>query len=247
MKHTFFTVISLLILLIFAGLFPPAAHSVNSADRLEISNWPQLNFSHLKYSEAEITLANPKHNLVLVNRLRKLPADYEPQDLVIPDIPFLEEGDLPKNHLQPKAAEAIEELFFAAKEEGLVLAGVSGYRSYERQQEIFNQNVQQVGRQAAERFSAPPGASEHQTGLAIDISSSEVSYQLTQSLGETKSGQWIAENAHKFGFIIRYPKDKEHITGYQYEPWHLRYVGQPHAQIIYEKDITLEEYVYTNY
>ena len=120
---------------------------------------------------------------------------------------------------------------------GYDLTLISGHRSYEQQAQIYNSYVSQYGEAAANRFSARPGESEHQTGLAFDVG------QIKNSFGDTPAGQWLDENCAKYGFIIRYPEGKEEITGYQYEPWHIRYVGIEHAQYIMENGITLEEYL----
>ena len=189
-----------------------------------------------------VTVTNMGEITVLVNKQRKLPPDYEPHDLVVPNIPFSFEGDHPKKKLRKEAAEALEALFAQAKKENIQLAGVSGYRSYATQEAIFQYNVKTQGEEQARRVSAVPGHSEHQTGLAMDVSSPSVNYALIEEFGETKEGKWLAENAHKFGFIIRYPQGKEHITGYAYEPWHLRYVGKDIAGEIAKKGLTLEEY-----
>lgn len=111
----------------------------------------------------------------------------------------------------------------------------SGYRSYEYQQLIY------VG----DKYQAKPGESEHQSGLAIDVTIDGVG--LHEEFGHTKEGKWLNDNCHKYGFIIRYPKNKEAITGFLYEPWHIRYVGIDVAHIIYKNDITLEEYINNNY
>lgn len=95
----------------------------------------------------------------------------------------------------------------------------------------------------ANQTSAKPGESEHQTGLAMDVSSPSVNFQLTQYYGHTREGKWLVENAPKHGFIIRYPEGKEYITGYNYEPWHIRYVGKNAAEFIMNENITLEEYL----
>lgn len=179
---------------------------------------------------------------VIVNKQRNLPADYEPDDLVVPDIPFSFSGDDPKKQLRKEAAEAIEQLFAAAKKDGIELAAVSGYRSYSRQKAIFEANAKAKGEEEANRTSAYPGQSEHQTGLAMDVSSKSVNYALEESFGETEEGKWLAEHAHEYGFIIRYPKGKEEITGYSYEPWHIRYVGKELAAAVYESGLTLEEF-----
>lgn len=192
------------------------------------------------------TLVVPENSIeVLVNKERVLSAEYVPQDLVVPNIPFSFTGDLPKRKMRQEAARAVEMLFAQAERDGLQLTGVSAYRSYLRQQEIFTYNSKIRGEAEANKVSARPGESEHQTGLAIDVSAPAVGYQLIEEFGETKEGKWLRENAHKYGFIIRYPKGKEETTGYQYEPWHLRYVGQKAALVIVAKRLTLEEYTIT--
>mgnify|MGYP006278526481 CR=1 FL=1 len=186
---------------------------------------------------------NPSDVLVLVNKDYSLPANYEPDNLVIPDIAFTFEEYHQKKLMRYDGAKAIEELFKNAKEEGILLYGVSAYRSYDRQRDIFSSKAMNKGIHQANRFSAKAGESEHQTGLAIDVTNSSVNYGLSQRFGATKGGRWLKKNAHKFGFIIRYPKGKEKITGYQYEPWHIRYVGIGVADEIYNNNITLEEYL----
>ena len=140
------------------------------------------------------------------------------------------------------AAKALEKMFHAAEKKNVILCGVSGYRSYERQKSIYNRNVALHGKKATDALSAKPGSSEHQTGLTIDVSASSVSYLLTQRFADTKEGKWLAKNAHKYGYIVRYPKGKSKITGYSYEPWHIRYVGVTVATYLYKNKLTLEEY-----
>lgn len=181
--------------------------------------------------------------LLLVNKQYYLPADYVPPDLTKPDIPFSFSGDLPQRYMRKEAADALSRLYQQAVAEKITLVGVSGFRSYQTQKAIFDQKAKAEGEEKANQFSARPGESEHQTGLAIDISSPSVGNQLTQSFGQTKEGLWLAENAPKYGFIIRYLKGKEDITGYMYEPWHIRYVGIETAQAIASQNITLEEYL----
>jgi D-alanyl-D-alanine carboxypeptidase len=147
--------------------------------------------------------------------------------------------------MRAEAAEHFHKLVEAAKEEGYEIVMTTAYRSYSFQKILWDNYVAREGEEAANRFSARPGQSEHQTGLAVDISSPSVNYALTEDFADTDEGIWIAENAHKFGFIIRFPKGKEHITGYLYEPWHLRYVGEKVATRIYEQELTLEEYLET--
>lgn len=192
-------------------------------------------------ASGEQVVTNPNDILVLTNKDRNLPKDYEPEDLVAPDIPFVFK-DSPVRFMRQVAAENLEELFKVGSESGFKFYGRSGYRSYDIQTSLFNRYVEANGIEEANKFSAKPGQSEHQTGLAMDVTSEVVNNQLTQSFGETADGKWLASNAHKFGFIIRFPKGKEDITGYQYEPWHLRYVGKDVSKEIYDLNITLEEY-----
>ncbi|WP_370875504.1 M15 family metallopeptidase [Bacillus horti] len=199
-------------------------------------------FNQIDTVDGQPTIQNPDNILVLVNKEFSLPADYRPEDLVIPNVAFSFSEDDEKRYLRQVAAEALEELFEAAEQEGHILYGVSGFRSYNRQTTIFNWQVQSKGEEEARRVSAFPGQSEHQTGLTIDISSESAQFGLTELFGQTTEGQWVAENAHKYGFIIRYPDGKEDITGYIYEPWHVRYVGEEIATLLYENDLTLEEY-----
>jgi LAS superfamily LD-carboxypeptidase LdcB len=191
-------------------------------------------------------IANPQSILALVNKTHKLPDGYTPENLVYPDVLFLSAEMDEKREMRKDAAEALEKLFAAANQAGFKLYGVSGYRSYERQVAVYQHNVEKLGKKKADQISAAPGTSEHQTGLAMDITCEEMLTQpdpLTSDFGNTEAGKWVAQNAHKYGFIIRYPKGKESITGYEYEPWHLRYVGVKAASFIYAHGLTLEEYI----
>ena len=177
---------------------------------------------------------------VIVNKTRILPADWKPDDLVRLQVTY--SGRAAARYLRKEASDALAEMFAAARKEGIELCAVSGFRSYELQQTAFNKHVSQMGLDAAMRVSAMPGRSEHQTGLAIDISSGSMGYSLSKAFANTREGKWLAENAARFGFIMRYPEGKEGITGYDYEPWHFRYVGRDAAMDIAEKGMTLEEY-----
>ncbi|WP_223701228.1 M15 family metallopeptidase [Sutcliffiella deserti] len=117
------------------------------------------------------------------------------------------------------------------------------YRSFETQQAIYQNFVDQYGEEAANRFSAKPGESEHQTGLTMDVTSESVDFALVEEFGSTKEGEWIAAHAAEFGFVLSYPEGKEDITGYIYEPWHYRYVGEEHAKFMKENDLVLKEYL----
>lgn len=178
-------------------------------------------------------------NLFLVNRDFMISADYEPEDLVMPDV----DGTSSSIRMREEAARALESMFQAAKDEaGYKLLAVSGYRSYGKQSVIFSNKVSKVGRKEAMLLVAPPGSSEHQLGLAMDLGCAR-STGLTSGFGKTPEGIWVAENCHRFGFIIRYKEEWTEITGYSYEPWHVRYVGIEHAARIHELDIPLEYYV----
>ena len=181
---------------------------------------------------------NPSSLLVLVNKTHALPNSYIPNNLVIPKVPTA-----PGLMLRVDAARALEELFAKANADNISLYGVSGYRSYDRQAELFASNI--ANNPNANLTSARPGESEHQTGLSIDVLSPEYADNLTPAFGDTKEGKWLQANAPDFGFIIRFPKGKESITGYAYEPWHIRYVGKDVAQKIASQNITLEEYLGT--
>lgn len=178
-------------------------------------------------------------NLFLVNRTYTLGADYVPNDLVMPDV----RRETDSVMMRAEAAAALEQLFTAAKEEeNYTLIAVSGYRSYGTQSAIFNRKVKSVGRTKALRFVAPPGASEHQLGLAMDVGC-KASTSLNAAFGKRPEGIWLRENCYRFGFILRYQQRWTDITGYYDEPWHIRYVGVEHALNIKDMDIPLEEYI----
>ncbi|MFB5087401.1 M15 family metallopeptidase [Psychrobacillus sp. PGGUH221] len=142
------------------------------------------------------------------------------------------------------ARAAFEEMAAEAKLSGFDLVAFSTYRSFEYQTTLYQRYVSNDGQEEADRYSARPGYSEHQTGLAFDIGEQHFEQHFArESFGETEAGKWVAANAHHYGFIMRYPKEKEKITGYMYEPWHFRYVGKQLAGEIYEAGTTLEEYL----
>lgn len=183
------------------------------------------------YKNSICQIENPYH--MLVNKEYTLSPDYVPENLVRPNVRFASSGNLEKNYMEAEAARALEEMFSSAKKQDIQLVAVSGYRSYSRQRELYNQAIRQYGKN--QQGTAMPGTSEHQTGLAMDINS------VSQSFAYTKEGKWLAQNAHTYGFIIRYPQGKTSITGIIYEPWHVRYVGQELAERCYRENKTLEE------
>lgn len=179
---------------------------------------------------------------VMVNKYYRLPENYRPDDLVYPDIPFIFEEMSEKRMVRQPVAEALVSLFDAAKQDGIFLAGVSAFRSEQRQKALYDQYVARDGEEAARTYSAYPGTSEHQTGLAIDVSGSTGACAVKDCFADTDEAKWLANHAYVHGFIIRYPKGKEALTGYNYEPWHLRFVGEELAALLHEEDWTLEEY-----
>ena len=185
---------------------------------------------------------DPTDLLLLVNKQNKAPS--VPYTLVKPDV-TPSKPELSENiYMRPEAAKALEELFEGAEKDGIILYATSGFRSYSTQKAIFDRKAKERGEQSANRSVAKPGQSEHQTGLAMDIEGhSSLGTGLTNAFGETPEGIWVGEHCDEYGFIIRYPEDKTRITGYIYEPWHLRYVGVDAAKEIMEMGITLEEYI----
>ena len=144
----------------------------------------------------------------------------------------------------PKARTAFEKMAKAALEDGIELVAFSGFRSYDYQKTLYDRYVKRDGKEAADRYSARPGYSEHQTGLAFDIGEKgREELWLTNEFGDTEAGQWLAQNSHKYGFLLRYPKGKEEITGFMHESWHFRYLEGELATKVYEAGVTLEEYL----
>jgi len=185
---------------------------------------------------------NPADTLILVNKQNKAPS--VPITLVKPDVTPTKPSVAENIYMRPEAAQALEALFAGAAQEGITLYATSGFRSYSTQKAIFDRRAEERGEKAANRSVAKPGYSEHQTGLAMDVEGqTTLGTGLTEAFGESPEGIWLAENCWDYGFIIRYPKDKTDITGYIYEPWHIRYVGAEAAREIAALDVTLEEYL----
>lgn len=177
--------------------------------------------------------------LVLVNKKIRLPADYAPSDLVslVGSV-----AAVSGSALRSEAAINIIDLFNAAKAESKNLSVVSAYRSYSQQVSVFNGWVASAGLKNAERFSARPGHSQHQLGTAVDFGVAGQS-NFNEGFGQTAEGIWLSQNAHKFGYVLSYPKGQEAVTGYSYEPWHYRYIGRDNAQKMVSSGLILEEYL----
>lgn len=178
--------------------------------------------SDVSASVAVTVVAGPQltyiDGILIANKTYALPADYAPG-------------------VNSEAETAFYEMQAAAYELGLNLYISSGYRSYDYQAGLYQRYVERSGKAEADRYSARPGHSEHQTGLAFDLNT------ISNEFKDTDEGKWVAENCHKYGFIVRYPEDKESVTGYMYEPWHIRYLGVDTATSVYESGLCLEEYL----
>lgn len=213
------------VLALLLALSACSGEASTEAEAIDYSkNYEALTFSNLDIpvNVEVIDGVTYADGVLIVNKEIPLPEDYNPG-------------------MQPEAENAYMTMFEDAKEEGLNFELVSDFRSYDYQAELYNNYVARDGKEAADRYSAEPGHSEHQTGLAIDVGSYDSAVLLQTSFEYTPEFEWLEENAHHYGFIIRYMKGKEDITGYMYEPWHLRYVGDK-ATEIHESGLTLEEY-----
>ncbi len=218
-----------------------SATSGDASSLLQIREKSSLQ-STISEKGGKMVVNDPESITVIVNKKRSLPDGYIPPDLVVPNVAFSYSGVLEKSHMRKKAAAALEQLFAASKKDGLDLRAVSGYRSYKRQVAIYKNNVATKGQEYTDRVSARPGTSEHQTGLAIDVSGPGIGYGLEQSFGATKEGKWLKEHAPEYGFVIRYTENGESSTGYTWEPWHIRYIGKALAEDVTSKGMTLEQY-----
>lgn len=178
----------------------------------------------------------------VVNKGRILPSSYVPANLVVPNVPLRLSSGAPEMHVRADTAAAMEQMFSAAAQEGLQLKLASGYRSYSTQSGLYKGYVTSSGQAYADATSARPGHSEHQTGLAADLEPASRACEIQECFGDMAEGKWLAANAHKYGFIIRYQKGKQSLTGYQYEPWHVRYLGTSLAAKVYSSGKTLEQY-----
>ncbi|MEG1481092.1 MAG: M15 family metallopeptidase [Clostridium sp.] len=178
--------------------------------------------------------------LILVNKENPLSDDYVATNIVESNIKFI--SYITTTKLNNIARDNAIKMFNDAKRDGITLLGASGYRSNSIQKNLFNNNIKALGLEEALKYSAAPGTSEHETGLALDIVSTEHK-DLTEKFENTRAFKWLKDNSYKYGFILRYPKDKVSITKYSYEPWHYRYIGNTHAERIYNNNLTLEEYI----
>ena len=190
----------------------------NYIDDDDLNDVPEETEEEVTEEKEQITEPTYINGILIANKTYGLPSDYNPG-------------------FSPEAQAAFDEMQEDAAAKGLNLYIASGFRSYEYQTTLYNRYVERSGKEEADRYSARPGYSEHQTGLAIDLNT------IDESFADTEEYEWVKRNCYKYGFIIRYPEGAENITGYMYEPWHLRYLGTDIARDVYESGLTLEEYL----
>lgn len=182
---------------------------------------------------------------MLINKFYALPEGYVPADLVPLDKYACVQGedfscqDVEQIELRKEVYDAYIEFCDAASKENINIRAIAGYRSYDYQAGLWNYNASVYGKAYADEYYARPGQSEHNSGLCVDITFNGYNYNEIENYD---GYEWILNNAHKYGFILRYPKDKVDVTRYGYESWHFRYVGKEAAKVIYDNDWTLEEY-----
>lgn len=207
-----------------------------------ITNYPFIISSNGE-PETKYTITNPSDLLTLVKKGFYLPEDYEPE-LVDPEIPVAPDCQNPK--MTKETSDALTKMYKAAKQEGLELVVNSAYRSYQTQVETMADFVARYNTQYANEYVAQPGASEHQTGLGVDLTSQSVVEGKRITFGDTEEYRWVIKNCARFGFIIRFEDGTDGITGIAHEPWHLRYVGEDVAKEIQKNGWTFEEYCLYN-
>lgn len=253
-KKRYLLILVLILLLLAAGLW---FFVFRSEDKIDIqaetntNNEKQYTVDPVEKPEQINAFDKNAHSIdepdsiwVVVNKHRPLsPLDYQPSDLRVPNVRLRVPGHETMK-LRSEAAAALETMFEAAQnEKGLELMLSSGHRSYAYQQNLYNGYVRSDGQAAADTYSARPGHSEHQTGLAADLRPTNGKCELEACFGEMAEGIWVAENAYRFGFILRYTEENEQTAGYTYEPWHVRYVGSDLAAELREQSVnSLEEF-----
>lgn len=198
----------------------------NNTSNMSKNNYK--NDGNLSASKEYIEGVQPLYidGIVVVNKKYGLPQDYRAPE-----------------ELEKDAIDAAKRMMKSAEEDGVVIKIRSGYRSYSIQSTLYNNYVRRDGKEAADKYSAVPGYSEHQTGLAFDFTTSDTITSIGDWFTDTIQAKWLYENAYKYGFIIRYPEGKEDITGYQYESWHYRYIGEENSIHFAMNNLTLEEYL----
>jgi D-alanyl-D-alanine carboxypeptidase len=221
-----------------AGREPQKTQNGASSQTVQPSGSSQPSFNKKLYS-----IDDPASIWVVVNKARPLnPISYIPKDLATPSVPLRVPGN-ESMQLRKEAATALEALVLGAKAGGLGVMLSSGYRSYAYQAGLYGSYVASQGKAAADTQSARPGHSEHQTGLAADLEPTSRNCEVSDCFANTPEGKWLAANAYKYGFIVRYQEGTQPIVGYKYEPWHLRYIGTALSQEMHGENVnTLEQF-----
>ena len=198
----------------------------------------QVSLKEKKLNEIKSLIKENEDKITkLVNKDNGIEKNYIPNDLVSVNVASTKNNILVSQCIKT----SLKNMFEAGKEEGMNLYLVSGYRSSDYQAKLYANALKKYSKSYTQKYVAKANHSEHQTGLAVDISAKSINYRLTRNFESTDEGKWLAENAHKYGFILRYKKDRVDDTGYGYEPWHFRYVGKEIATYIYENDLILED------
>ena len=209
----------------------PGLNNSEQTNRNE-NNAEPTNDQPAAFDKSLHSTSEPASLWVVVNKKRPLPSSYVPANL----------SNASGVSMKQDAATATKQLIAGATNGGVSLKAISGYRSYASQQSVYNSYVQSDGQADADTYSARPGHSEHQTGLAADLGNSSGTCDLEICFENTAGGKWLKAHAHEYGFVIRYPKGKTSVTGYQYEPWHIRYVGKELAAELNKSGQTMEEF-----
>ncbi|MEG0306936.1 MAG: M15 family metallopeptidase [Clostridium sp.] len=222
-------------------------HTEKGNNTSEIEEVPQLDVSKLTSSEIEdviqIVNADRIGLFKLANKKNLLDKEYMPLNMAIPNINLVAEKGNERNLVRADIVDDLEQMFQDAKKDGIDLFLSNGFRGFDEQEYLHSADTIENGNEPS-AYVAKPGASEHQLGLAVDITSRNMKFELDESFENTKEGQWVLKNAYKYGFILRYIKTKEDITGYSYEPWHYRYIGdRTISKLCHDNNLTLEEII----
>ncbi len=232
------TLTAIIVFLIAGLLFSKRAQAPISQDNNSDNTTQNIEFNKDQFSKTD-----PTSTWVIVNKKHSInPLSFAPENLVDLNLKL----DIQTSSgvmLRDDVADSLADMLESAKNAGIDLVSVSGYRSFDTQKTVYGNYVSTDGTDNADKYSARPGHSEHQTGLAIDIGADNGTCELEKCFSETPEGKWLAENSLDYGFLLRYPSDKELITGYEFEPWHFRFVGKELAAEMKNNNITtLEEF-----
>ncbi|MDO8335965.1 MAG: M15 family metallopeptidase [Candidatus Saccharibacteria bacterium] len=242
-RKILYYVLAALVLILGVVVMAYIYRTDNASAPIDKSSSKQQTHSDINtFDKNKYSINEPGSLWWIVSKTRPLPDGYIPPDLVTPDVSLNSTKSASENTLRKDTASALEKLFAGAKNNGIDYMLASGYRSKELQATYYNNYVSKSGQAEADRYSAKPGTSEHQTGMSLDIATVDRKNYLDQAFGKDTGGIWLAAHAHEYGFIIRYPEGKETITGYMYEPWHIRYVGIDLANELYKNNQTMEEF-----